>query len=239
MFPASGPPPGMAPPMQHLGMGTSPFGMGGPLLSPSIGGAHFRPPLPLPVQQLQLPTSVPQSQFFAPPTSQDHTPKAAFGFDSTTTHEDMQLDDGDEDQEPSGTRDDNRGAGGGALDVKQQGSDAMQGERFRAQEHVDSGESEHVGFEDSEHLDSGHPEHRRFDSRGGNDDPSVEPPQSNKGKSDKHKTSSHVGSPVLSPDDFQMSDNEERNIHIDSEHHVSEGDEENEMSERPPQNSKS
>ena len=211
--------------------------MGGPLQSPGIGGAHFRPPLSaLPVQQ-QPPPSGPQSHFFASAVaSQDpvaRSSEAVFGSDATT-HEDMQLDDEDsEDQESGGVQGND---GSSLLDVKQQGSDAMQEEeRFRVPKHRDSEEPERVGFEDSEHLESGHPEHGKFDSQDGN---SVEPQSNECSKSDteleskKLRASSHEDSPVLSPDDFQMSDNEERNAHSDSRHHVSLGDE---GSERPPQ----
>lgn len=196
MFPTSGPP-GMA--AMHPGMGPPPFGISGP--PPHPGGAHFHSPpaLPLPPVQ-QRPTGPPPSHLYADssvaaaPTSQILPSESAFGSDATT-HEDMQLDDEDGADQDSGG-------------VRKWGSNAVQ-ERFQA--------SGQTGSENAKHLDSAVPESSSFSDPDSLGEPGGE---QEPGAEMESKVQMSADSPVLSPDNFQMSDNEEPIAYSESERDI-------------------
>ena len=223
MFSTSGPPNMVA---IHPGMGAPPFGMGPP---PPIGGAHFHP---MPVRPS---FGGPPSHFFvesmAAPTPQESAAppsETGFGFDATTD-EDMQLDDAE--NESSAVQAHNSS---GSPDVnKQEEFDVPEREDSK---HDDSDGPQQQPAEDSKHYDSDDPQHASLDDHERVEDYDKLPPSSAAERGAEATLSED--SPVLSPDDFQMSNREDPDAYDDSGHGVGAGaGEDNE--ERPQQGSES
>ena len=239
MFSASAGPLNMA--VMHGGMGAPPppFGMAP---SPGISGTRYHPPTAMPHHPVQAPSG-PPSQFFVRPMT-SHAPPPESAFDATTDV-DMQLDDAENLEQESGTVQGNTiddAPSSGAPYGKQEESNNPVRAGFEDVGHVDSQGSERAGSDD--------PEHESLDAC----ERDVQIPQSNTSAALGLVESREIGpdvkkagsplcgdSPVLSPDDFQMSD--DPNAYSDGGRHHSDarggGNEDNEESNRLPKGTES